>query len=268
MIKPNTVICCDCLEGLKDMADGSIDLVFTSPPYNIGIKYDIYNDAQPWDKYYQWCELWLKELLRVMKDDGRCCIVHYLSLGKADNRHSPLMDINYIAHVLGFNHHGLAIWWDITLTKRTAWGSWLSASAPYINSPFEGILFLYKNSWRKANQGITHISKEEFIEACSGIWKIPTERKRTHPAPFPIALAERAIKLLSYEDDVILDPFCGSGTTLVAAKRLNRKYIGMDISPTYCDMAEKRLSVEQAVLFDNLLIDNKKKGYITKKLWK
>jgi len=227
------------------MEDGSVDLVFTSPPYNIGISYDVYNDNQPWDEYYEWCKEWLKELFRVLKDDGRCCIVHYLSLGKANNRHSPLMEINHIALDLGYKHHGLAIWWDITLTKLTAWGSWLSASAPYINSPFEGILIMYKDKWKKKSKGKTSISKEEFMEACSGIWKIPPERKRKHPAPFPVALAERAIKLLSYEGDIVFDPFCGSGTTLVAAKKLNRSYIGMDISEKYCDMARKRLMVNE-----------------------
>jgi DNA modification methylase len=87
-----------------------------------------------WDAYYTWCKEWLSEIYRVLKPDGRFCLNHYLSLGQSDNRHAPLMDLNYICtREIGFKHHGLACWDDITLTKRTAWGSWISASAPYIN---------------------------------------------------------------------------------------------------------------------------------------
>lgn len=232
----------DCLEVMKTLPDNSVDLVVTSPPYNCGIEYDNYNDNISWQEYYLWCNAWIKEIYRILKDDGRFCLIHYLSLGNSDNRHAPLMRLNTISEDIGFKHHGLAIWWDITLTKRTAWGSWLSASAPYINSPFEGVLILYKNRWHKDNKGITEISKDEFMESCSGIWKIATEHDRRHPAPFPIKMASRCIRLLSYEGDTVLDPFMGSGTTVVAAKEYHRKAIGIEISPQYYEMAERRIN--------------------------
>jgi len=240
----------DCLTELKKLPDYSIDLIVTSPPYNCGIEYNSYNDNMKWEDYYLWCQIWIKQLFRVLRNDGRLCLIHYLSLGQSNNRHAPLMKLNCIAEEIGFKHYGLAIWWDITLAKRTAWGSWLSASAPYINSPFEGILILYKNHWKKVSGGKTDISKEEFMESCSGIWKIAPEHKRQHPAPFPIKLAERCIKLLSFEQDTILDPFMGSGTTGVACKNLNRNFIGIEISQKYCEMAKKRIDNTQGTLFD------------------
>ena len=238
----NKIICGDCLEVMKGIPDKVIDLVVTSPPYNCGIDYGIHNDNMKWVEYYSWCKDWLTEIFRIIKDDGRICLIHYLSLGQVDNRYAPLMELNCLAEEIGFKHYGLAIWWDITLTKRTAWGSWLSASAPYINSPFEGILILYKNYWKKINQGTTEISPKEFMESCSGIWKIPTEHNRRHPAPFPIELASRCMRLFSWKGDILLDPFLGSGTTAVACKELGRNFIGIEIEPKYCEIAKRRLA--------------------------
>lgn len=231
----------DCLEVMKTIPDNSVDLVITSPPYNCGIKYDTHNDKMDWNEYYDWCNGWLKEIYRVMKVDARFCLIHYLSLGQSNNRHAPLMKLNTMAEDIGYKHHGLAIWWDITLTKRTAWGSWLSASAPYVNSPFEGVLILYKQNWKKDRRGKTDIDKDEFMESCSGIWKIAPEHDRTHPAPFPKKMASRCIRLFSYEGDTVLDPFAGSGTTLLMAKENHRNAIGIEISPEYFKIAERRI---------------------------
>ena len=241
-MKINQILQGDSVEILKKIPDNYVDLVVTSPPYNCGIKYDVHEDNMDWTEYYKWCDVWLHELFRTLKPDGRVCLIHYLSLGQSSNRHAPLMKLNCMAEDIGFKHHGVAIWWDITLTKQTAWGSWLSASAPYINSPFEGILVLYKDRWKKDRQGKTDIRKEEFMESCSGIWKIAPEHDRRHPAPFPKKLASRCIRLLSYEDDLVLDPFCGGGTACVVAKEANRKYIGIDISEKYCNMTKEKLN--------------------------
>jgi site-specific DNA-methyltransferase (adenine-specific) len=237
----NKVICADSLQFMKKLPDKCVDLVVTSPPYNCGIKYINYNDNIEWLDYYKWCTLWLNEIFRVMKDDGRFALIHYLSLGQSGNRHAPLMKLNTICEDIGFKHHGLAIWWDITLTKRTAWGSWLSSSAPYVNSPFEGVLILYKERWKRDNKGKTIISKEEFMESCSGVWKIGTERDRTHPAPFPVKMADRCIKLLSYEDDIILDPFAGSFTTAISCINNKRNFICIEKELKYCSIGFKRI---------------------------
>jgi len=236
------IICGDCIEVMRQIPSNSIDLVITSPPYNVGIKYDEYHDDIEWGQYFEWSRKWLYEIYRILKNDGRFCLNHYLSIGQSGNRHSPLMDLNWMAKEIGFKHHGLAVWTDATLTKRTAWGSWLSASAPYINSPYEGILILYKNKWKKERKGKSTISKEEFIESCSGIWNIKPDNKREkHPATFPEELPRRCINLLSYEGDIVMDPFNGIGTTTVVAKKLKRHYIGIEISENYCKIARERL---------------------------
>jgi len=232
----------DCLDILPMLASNSVDLCVTSPPYNIGIDYGENKDNLSWKEYYKWCSLWLGLIYQSMKCDGRFCINGYLSMGRSDNRHSPLMDINHLCVTnIGYKHHGLALWWDITRTKYTAWGSWLSASAPYINSPIEGILILYKEFWKKQDSGKTEISKEEFMESCGGIWHINTERNRTHPAPFPVKLPERCIKLFSWESNIVLDPFAGSGTTAIACINTKRRYILIEKEEKYCEISARRI---------------------------
>jgi site-specific DNA-methyltransferase (adenine-specific) len=227
---------------MKKLPDDCIDLCVTSPPYNVGIDYDVYKDDQPWNQYYMWCRDWLKEVYRVLKPDGRFCLNHYLSLGQMDNRSAPLMDMNYICvNEIGFKHHGLAVWDDRTITKRTAWGSWISAAAPYVNSPLEGILILYKDHWHKDTKGISDITGKEFMQSCSGIWKLQPEMNGLTKANFPVSLPMRCIKLLSFKNDVILDPFSGSATSAYAAKVTGRRYIGFELSENYWNIGNKRL---------------------------
>lgn len=133
MLKVNEIYNQDCNEGMEQIDDETVDLIVTSPPYNLDIKYDTHKDDMPLPEYWKWCERWLTNCFRVLKPDGRLCLNHYLSCGTADKRFAPLMKLNCIAEDIGFKHHGVAIWDDRTLTKRTAWGSWRSASAPYLN---------------------------------------------------------------------------------------------------------------------------------------
>lgn len=573
-MKLNSIICGDCLEILPQIEENTIDLIITSPPYNIKREYDIYNDDLPWDEYYFWCERWLSECLRVLKPDGRMALNHYLSFGNKSGRTAPIMELNHIALSLGYKHHSLAVWTDSTLSRRTAWGcyddktyvmtkkgfklfkdvniktdlfatidqqgklewqkatdyikkpykgdllnlnhkelslrithdhnlifygeegnirlesynnipenaqipknhngikeegseklffslpkveglsdlllnmdswlfflgmfvingkisgdkitfyknntlysnhtldkilkslpfdiktdkasnkyqirdkqlasylkkhqrdipedildlsirqkklfieglfygelhnsrqkdkyiiishkklydkisvllmelnysfyteiikdrimiiqdqkgtdddiqnnskdryrisitealsinisdteiyenyydgdiycvcvpnktlfisrngipcwcgnSWLKASAPYISSPFEGILFLYKDQWKKMTKGISDCPKEDFIQLTGGIWKIKTETRGLTPANFNIDLPLKCIRLLSYVDSVVLDPFSGSGTTPAACLLTGRKYIGIELSEDYCNIARDR----------------------------
>lgn len=241
-IKLNKIYNEDCLNTLSRIPENYVDLTVTSPPYNIGIKYDVYVDARPPAEYFAWVEYWLRELYRVTKPDGRVCINHYLSMSMNGKRCSPIAKIISIASKIGFKYHGLAVWTDRTVSKLTAWGSWLSASAPQVNTPFEGIIILYKERWKKDQPGITNITKEEFIAGCSGVWKIRTENRKLHPAAFPEALPSRCIQLFSYEGDLVFDPFMGTGTTAVACRRLNRNFIGSEVSRDYCFIAEKRLN--------------------------
>lgn len=122
--------------------------------------------------------------------------------------------------------------------------SWKSASAPYVTAPVEVIIVMYKEFWKKQNKGESTISRDNFIAWTNGVWTFNGEKKKNvggHPAAFPIELPKRCIELFSYNGDIILDPFMGSGTTCVAAKALGRNYIGIDISENYCKFVEERL---------------------------
>jgi len=254
----------DCIEILKKFPDNIIDLVVTSPPYNLGIKYDTkFNmgklgdeeicDYMDWNNYYNWCSKWLKEIYRILKSDGRFCLNHYFSFGggRRKVRVAPLMDLNWIAtKKIGFKHHAVAFWLDRTLKKRTAWGSWLSASSPYLNSPLEGILILYKEKWKKEKKGVSTIIKEDFIKGCSGLWEIKPENKKFNPCPFPEKLPELCINLLSFKNDIILDPFLGSGTTAVVCKKLERRWLGIEISKNYCEITKGRIEQYSDYLFE------------------
>lgn len=239
----------DCLSGLKKIEDNSVDLILTSPPYNIGIDYDTYDDNRPWDEYYAWCGDWLKECFRVLKPQGgRIALNHYFSLGTAKFRTTPISHLDLIMERIGFKHHAIAQWSDLTIAKLSAFGSYLSASAPYVNSPFEGIIIDYKDEWKKGCKGESDISKDDFLAMTRGVWNLPTETRGLTKANFSVPFAQKIIQLLSYKGDVVLDPFMGSGTTAVAAMKCDRRFIGFELSPNYHKIAEERLETERLLM--------------------
>lgn len=241
ILEENKIYNEDCVSFLQKIEENSIDFILTSPPYNIGIDYDSYNDNIDWIDYYKWCEVWLKECYRVLKKDGRIAINHYLSLGTAKQRTSPLSVIYTLMESIGFKHHAMTVWQDITLAKATAWGSWLSASSPYINSPFEGVLIDFKESWKKETDGTSTIDKDTFMNMTRGVENFKTETNGLTKANFSIDFATKFINLLTYENDIVLDPFMGSGTTAVACKLLDRRFIGCEISKKYTEIANNRI---------------------------
>jgi len=242
MIEINKIYNEDCMITLQKIPDNFVDLIVTSPPYNINIDYDVYNDSMKWNDYLEWISTWMTECYRVLNPSGRICINHYINFMDNIDRVSrfPLMDIRTIQEDIGFNVHKLVVWNDITRKKQTAWGSWLSASAPYINTPFEGVLISYKEQWKKTYKGKSTINKEDFMEGVGGVWNMGTVKGKTK-ACFPERLPEMCIRLLTYENDLIYDPFSGSGTSAKVAKDLNRKFIGSEISKEYCKISNERL---------------------------
>ena len=240
----NNIYNMDCVEGLKQIPDNTVDLIVTSPPYNVGIEYDSWDDNRPWAEYLEWCEKWLVECYRVLKDDGRICINHYICTAPRRNGEMvsrfPLFDFKNIMDRIGYHTHKIAIWDDLTMKKQTAWGSWLSASAPFIQSPYEGIMIAYKKQWNKINKGETTISRNDFMEGCSGVWHIGTTQSYTM-ANFPERLPQLCIDLLSYKGDLVVDPFSGSGTTCYVAKCRERNFIGFEISEAYWQESLSRL---------------------------
>lgn len=159
-------------------------------------------------------------------------------------------DITKIAKDVGWKYHSTIIWNEGNISRRTACGSFMSASAPFVIAPVKVILVLYKKNWKKTSGSIkSDITKEEFMEWTNGIWSFSGESKKRvgHPAPFPIELPRRCIKLFSYIGDVVLDPFLGSGTTLIVTFLSKRKGIGVEIDKEYCDLAIKRLKLEAQI---------------------
>jgi len=228
----------------------SIDLIVTSPPYNVDIKYNSNDDKISYSKYLEFSEKWMTRCFEWLKDDGRFCLNIPLDKNKGGQQ-SVGADLITIAKKIGFKYHSTIIWNEGNISRRTAWGSWLSASAPYVIAPVELIVVLYKNQWKKNNRNsVSDMNKQEFISWTNGLWTFNGESKKRvgHPAPFPIELPRRCIKLFSYVDDVVLDPFMGSGTTLIAAHMNNRKSIGIDIDKDYCALAKKRLINEANIL--------------------
>ncbi len=229
--------------------ESSIDLIVTSPPYNVDIGYNSYNDKIPYYGYLKFTKEWLKKAYRLLKDDGRFCLNIPLDKNKGGQQ-SVYADIVTIAKNVGFKYHSTVVWNEQNISRRTAWGSWLSASAPYVIAPVEMIVVLYKKKWKKrSGTGESDIKKEEFLEWTNGVWTFMGESKKRigHPAPFPVELPKRCIKLFTFVGDTVLDPFLGSGSTLVAAALANRKGIGVEIDKNYCDISKQRLIREAKV---------------------
>jgi len=241
----------------SEIKKSSIDFIVTSPPYNVDIKYNNHDDKLSYEDYLAFSQKWMARCFDWLKDDGRFCLNIPLDKNK-DGQQSVGADLTSIAKQIGFKYHSTVVWNEGNISRRTAWGSWMSARAPYVIAPVELIVILYKKDWKKlSGSGISDITRDEFMEWTSGIWTFQGESKKKigHPAPFPVELPRRCIKLFSYVDDVVLDPFVGSGTTLVAAALNNRKAVGIDIDIEYCKLAKSRLINEAGILNSKLFVE-------------
>ena len=230
----------------KSIDNNSVDLIVTSPPYNVDIKYNSHSDSMTYDDYLEFSEKWMNKCYQWLKKDGRFCLNIPLDKNKGGQQ-SVGADLTTIAKRIGFKYHSTIIWNEGNISRRTAWGSWLSASAPYVIAPVELIVILYKDQWKKTSGSrISDIEKQEFMDWTNGLWTFSGESKKKigHPAPFPVELPRRCIKLFTFVDDLVLDPFMGSGSTLIAAYNNNRKGIGIDIDRSYCELAKERVSKE------------------------
>ncbi|MBU2503968.1 MAG: site-specific DNA-methyltransferase [Nanoarchaeota archaeon] len=233
-----------------EISKESVDLIVTSPPYNLDIKYNSHNDQISYEDYLKFSHKWLSRCFEWLKEDGRLCLNIPLDKNKGGQQ-SVGADITTIAKKIGFNYHSTIIWNEGNISRRTAWGSWLSASAPYVIAPVELIIVLYKTRWKKDEKKQSDITREEFMEWTNGLWNFPGQNKKGaggHPAAFPVELPRRCIKLFSFVGDVVLDPFLGSGSTIMAAVNNNRKGIGVEVDKEYCEIAKKRILEETKIL--------------------
>jgi len=240
----NQIICGDSQTVLQRLPNNCVDLIFTSPPYNFGLEYESSADDYNWDAYFKKLFYILDECIRVLKYGGRLIInVQPLFSDYIPSHH--LISKHCIKRKLIWK--GEVLWEKNNYNcKYTAWGSWKSPSNPYLKYTWEFIEIFCKGEMKKTGEKENiDISADEFKEWVVAKWSVSPERKMKkydHPAMFPEALAERILKLFSYQNDIILDPFNGAGTTTAVAKRLNRRFLGIDISELYCKTARDRLS--------------------------
>jgi site-specific DNA-methyltransferase (adenine-specific) len=233
-------IFCKTSEKMEELPENSIHLMVTSPPYNVGKEYD---EDLTLDEYREFLKRVWGEVKRVLVPGGRACI-NIANLGR-----KPYIPLHaFIVKDmldLGFLMRGEIIWNKASSgSPSTAWGSWLSAKNPTLRDIHEYILVFSKGMFSRGNlKRNSTISKEEFLEFTKSVWTFFAEpaTKIGHPAPFPVELPYRLIQLYTFEGEVVLDPFIGSGQTAIAAIKTNRHYVGYDINEEYVKLAQERI---------------------------
>lgn len=259
-MKTNYIQFGDSYELLKRLDDNCIDIIITSPPYNASHKYDVYNDNLEIDEYNKSIFKILEQCYRVLKDDGRLCINVPFAIKNMQTKDVYFLaaNISEICNKLHYKSFEFITWHKGTNINHfqgnnTAWGSWKSPSCPNFRPMGECVLVFYKkDKTHKGNSEDIDISSEEFKNWTKNVWYFEETNsnvifasnnadKTIHPAPFPEELVERLLKIYSYKNDIVLDPFNGIGTTTYVAKKLDRQYIGYDLSEQYCQIAEKRI---------------------------
>ena len=248
----NKIYNIDCLIGIKELQDSSIDLVITSPPYNVDLgnnkyhksPYDLYNDNKDHQQYIKWLKEVFAELFKKQCIGGRCCI----NIGDGKNGAVPTSsDIIQFMKEIGYIPITHIVWDKSQVGNRTSWGSFNSPSCPSFPTPFEHILIFAKGDRKLQKKGETDLTKEEFIEWSLALWKFAPETKQKafgHNAMFPEELPKRCIKMFSWKDANVCDPFSGAGTVAVACQKLGRNYVGFEISEEYCKISNERLQKE------------------------
>lgn len=254
----NKIIQGDTLDILKKIESSFVDLGVTSPPYNKqeknkgwlvkNVKYDSYKDVKPEKEYQAEQIAVLDEIFRITKDGGSFFYNHKIRWENGNMIH-PMEWLLKTKWVMRQE----IIWDRMIASNIRGWRFW---------QVDERIYWLYKPV--KGNKiGKELESKNALL---TSIWRISPEKNNPHPAPFPIVLPARIIiSILNGENGVVLDPYCGSGTTLVAAKLLNKDFIGIDISPEYVRQSEQRL---KNTIFEKVLVEEELQKHIVKKTFK
>ncbi len=228
-------------ESMSELPDNCVHLMITSPPYNVKKDYD---EDLTLDEYRQFLSNVLEETHRVLVTGGRAC-VNVANLGRKP--YIPLHSFIIKDMLdLGYLMRGEIIWNKAaSASPSTAWGSWLSASNPVLRDVHEYILVFSKDTFSRRREGQTStITRDDFLELTKSVWTFPaiSAKRVGHPAPFPEELPRRLIELYTFEGDVVLDPFCGSGSTFIAAVNTGRTYVGYEIDSEYVELARKRLN--------------------------
>jgi site-specific DNA-methyltransferase (adenine-specific) len=258
----------DCIKVMSEMPESFVDLIVTSPPYGVGIAYDSFNDDMEFDQYKVFSANWLREAYRVLKDDGRIAVNIPYEINRQDKGGRILMvsEVWQIMKNIGFKFYGIVDLEEDSphRSKTTAWGSWMSPSAPYIYNPKECVILAYKKTHIKKVKGepewvgeIVDLEQEdgttkkktvyqdehkkEFMDLVYGQWDYFADTKQMTKATFSLDIPMKAIKILTYRNDLVLDPFAGSGTSLCAAEIGGRRWVGIELSENYAKVAKDRV---------------------------
>lgn len=234
-------IWCHSADDMAELPDNSVALMVTSPPYHVGKDYDV--DGS-FEDYLELLRRVFAETHRVLEPGGRA-VVNVANLGRRPYVPLAALVTQLMTQDLGYLMRGEVIWRKAEGAGGScAWGSWRSASNPTLRDLHEYCLCFSKGRMDRARKGRSTIGRDEFMAATLSIWDIPPESAKRvgHPAPFPVALPRRFIELFTYEDDVVLDPFMGSGSTAVAAVEAGRHFAGYDLDPAYVAIAEERIA--------------------------
>jgi site-specific DNA-methyltransferase (adenine-specific) len=270
MLETNRIIQGDCVVEMGKLPESTVDLVVTSPPYNVGIDYDSHDDRMTMEDYWEFTEQWLSKAYRLLKDDGRIAvnIPYEVNVQDRGGRILFMSEFWSIMKKVGFQFYGLV---DLDensphRSKTTAWGSWMSPSSPYIYNPKECVILAYKKDrikkvkgepqWKgelvdleqedgtiKQKMMYQEEDKKEFMSLVYGQWEYFADTKQQTKATFSMDIPMKAIKILTYRNDVVLDPFVGSGTSLVAAEVSGRRWVGIELSENYSKVAKDRVQV-------------------------
>lgn len=242
----NKIINADCLSVLKKLPNNCLDLTFTSPPYNFGMDYDSHNDTRSWKDYFNELFEIFKECIRVTKYGGRIIVnvqpffSEYIPTHHEVSKFFMEQGLIWKAEILWEKNHRNCAY--------TSWGSWKSPSGPYFKYTWEYLEVFCKGDLKHPGDSKNaDITANEFKSWVDAKWSIAPEhgmKDYGHPAMFPPELAYRALKVFSFKNDVIFDPFNGAGTTSFVANATGRRYLGTDISKEYCQVAEDRIKKE------------------------
>jgi len=276
----NKITTGDCSEVMKGVPEGSVDLIVTSPPYGVNIAYDVHDDDMEISEYLEFTRKWMTEAYKVLKDDGRIAlnIPYEINRQAKGGRIFFVSEVYQVMKEIGFKFFGIVDLEEDSphRSKTTAWGSWMSPSSPYIYNPKECVILAYKKHHIKKVKGETQWKgeptvteegknkmvykdedKKEFMELVFGQWKYLNDSRPMTKATFSMDIPTKAIKILSYKNDIVMDPFAGSGTSCVAAEILDRRWIGIELSENYAEIASKRIQAfvddkrQQKLEFEN-----------------
>ena len=278
----NKITTGDCRQVMREMPANSIDLMVTSPPYGVGIAYDSFDDDMNFETYKEFSREWLTEAFRVLKPDGRLAlnIPYEINRQEKGGRIFMVAELWNILASIGYKFYGVVDLEESSphRSKTTAWGSWMSPSSPYIYNPKECVLLCYKQLSKKQTKGTPQwkswveqvedknnpdllvnktmydkSDKDDFISLVYGQWNYFADTKQQTKATFSMDIPVRAMKILSYKEDIVMDPFMGSGTSAVAAEFVGRNWVGIELSQNYTDVANKRLLEYRAKLLQTKL---------------